>query len=119
MSRWWILLGAGLLGGCDDGGAPGLALPGDPERGRQAILREGCGSCHRIPGIPGARGSIGPALEELSQRRVLAGRLPHTVENLVRWIRTPQSIDARSAMPDTGLSEQEARDIVAYLYVEN
>lgn len=89
---------------------------GDPARGRQAIIAYGCGGCHVIPGVRRARGLAGPPLTDLDRRIYVAGVLPNTPENLVHWIRFPQQVDPRSAMPNLGLAEAEARDIAAYLY---
>jgi cytochrome c1 len=46
----------------------------------------------------------------------VAGELPNTPENLALFIETPQKIHPRSAMPALGVNDQQARDIVAYLY---
>jgi cytochrome c2 len=89
---------------------------GDPERGRAAIARYGCGSCHRIPGVPGAEGSVGPPLDGISGRTYIAGRLTNTADHLVVWIRDPKTVDERTAMPDLGVNDQDARDIASYLY---
>jgi cytochrome c1 len=35
---------------------------------------------------------------------------------LIKWIRNPQQIEPGTAMPDLGVSEDEAGDIAAYLY---
>jgi cytochrome c1 len=51
----------------------------------------------------------------LAKRRLIAGSLPNTQDNLVRWIRNPQAIDPRTAMPAMGVSERDALDISAYL----
>jgi cytochrome c1 len=42
--------------------------------------------------------------------------VPNSPENLVRWIVAPQIFSPRSAMPATGISEAEARDVATYLY---
>jgi len=89
---------------------------GDPRRGQALILRLGCGACHTIPGVEGATGLVGPSLDRIGSRDRLAGRLPNTPENLLRWIRDPQGIAPGTAMPDLGLTEQEGRDVAAYLY---
>lgn len=89
---------------------------GDPRRGRALILRLGCGACHAIPGVEGAAGLVGPPLDRIGSRDQLAGRLPNTPENLLRWIRDPQEIAPGTPMPDLGLTEQEGRDVAAYLY---
>ena len=60
-------------------------------------------------------GGIGPVLKGLSQRPYLAGALPNTPENLVRWIMHPQKYRPRSAMPEMGLTEQDAHKIADFL----
>jgi cytochrome c1 len=92
------------------------ALGGNPARGPAIAERYGCGSCHTIPGVTGARGHVGPPLLWWSRRTFIAGELPNTPENLVRWIRDPQSVEPQTAMPALGLSDAEARDVAAYLY---
>lgn len=57
-----------------------------------------------------------PPLSDLSERKYLAGVLPNTPANLVRWLRDPQTIAPGSAMPDLGVSTQVALDMAAYLY---
>lgn len=89
---------------------------GDPVQGREAILYYGCGSCHTIPGVPGADTFVGPPLNQFHQRHYIAGRLPNTAANLIEWIQHPQLIEPGTAMPNLGVSESEARDIAAYLY---
>jgi mono/diheme cytochrome c family protein len=89
---------------------------GDADRGRTALIAFECGACHRIGGIPGARGHVGPPLDDYRDRVYIAGRHPNDPEWLVRWIRHAPSLDAQTAMPDLGVSDAEARDIAAYLY---
>jgi putative membrane protein len=88
----------------------------DPDRGRVQIRRYGCGSCHSIPGIVGAAGMVGPPLANISQRVFIAGVLPNEPDNMVKWIQNPQGVDPKTAMPNMGVTTQEARDIAAYLY---
>jgi cytochrome c1 len=47
---------------------------------------------------------------------MIAGELPNSPENLVRWIKSPQSVEPGTAMPTLGLTDQQARDAAAYLY---
>jgi cytochrome c len=93
-----------------------IVAGGDPQQGALAIENYGCGACHRIPGIVGAGSMAGPPLDEWASRRYIAGKLPNQPENLIQWIRFPQAIEPDSAMPNLGVSEQEARDISAYLF---
>jgi cytochrome c1 len=85
-------------------------------KGRLAIERYGCGACHTIPGVPGARGMVGPPLATVGGRMLIAGMLTNTPQNLVRWIQGPQAVAPGNAMPNLGVSASDARDIAAYLY---
>jgi mono/diheme cytochrome c family protein len=89
---------------------------GDADRGRVALVAHECGACHRIPGIPGARGTVGPPLGDLRDRLYIAGQLPNEPDRVVGWIVDAPAHDPRTAMPDLAVSEAEARDIAAYLY---
>ena len=89
---------------------------GNARHGESLIQQYGCGSCHRIAGVPGANGNIGPPLEKLAHRVYVAGRLANTPENLIKWIRDPRAVDPSTVMPAVGLDEAGARDIAAYLY---
>ena len=89
---------------------------GDPSRGAAVIAREGCGACHSISGIAGANGRVGPPLDNVGARTIIAGLLPNTPPNMITWLRAPQSVVPGNAMPDMGLSNKDAHDIAAYLY---
>jgi cytochrome c1 len=89
---------------------------GSVRRGRDALDRYGCGSCHEIPGVAGARGLAGPSLARLGLRSYLAGRLQNRPEQLTRWIQRPQQVDPGNAMPDLSVTDADARDMAAYLY---
>jgi cytochrome c2 len=106
-----------LTGACGDSGraAPQIVSGGDPRRGRQLIEHYGCGSCHTIPGIRGARALVGPPLTHWAARSYIAGVLGNTPENLVMWIQHPRQIVPGNDMPELGVSEPEARSIAAYL----
>ena len=89
---------------------------GDPIAGQQVISKYGCDGCHRIPGVRTADGTVGPPLDQRSRRLYLGGRITNTPENLIKFIRQPRSVDELTAMPDTGVTEDDGRDIAAYLY---
>jgi cytochrome c len=93
-----------------------VRMDGNTGRGKQLILSYGCGSCHTIPGIHAARGVVGPPLMFFSRRTMIAGELPNSPENLIRWIRDPKAVEPGTAMPTLGLTEYEAHDVAAYLY---
>ncbi len=63
-----------------------------------------------------ARGQVGPPLDQFGRRAFIAGVLSNNPDNLVKWLRSPQSVIPGNAMPNTGLTEEDARDIAAYLY---
>lgn len=90
---------------------------GNPHNGPQFLRVYGCGGCHTIPSLRGADGQVGPRLDNLRTRVFVAGRLPNNAENLVRFISAPQETVPGCGMPDTGIGANEARDVVAYLYV--
>lgn len=52
----------------------------------------------------------------MGKRIFIAGLLRNTPANMVTWLLDPQEIVPGNAMPDMGLSEEQARDITAYLY---
>ncbi len=116
-----VMLAGLTLAGCKQSTAmtPAAATQitgGIPQRGALAIRQYGCGTCHTIPGIPGARATVGPGLAGISGRPYIAGVLTNSPTNLIRWIHHPQQVDPLTAMPDVGLTEPAARDIASYLY---
>jgi cytochrome c len=108
---------AAMLAACSDDARTARALTGgDPDRGKLAIRRYGCGTCHEIPSVGGAIGRVGPSLDTIGSRQYLAGRLPNTPDHLMEWIRHPQAIEPGNVMPDMTVTEADARDIAAVLY---
>jgi cytochrome c len=91
---------------------------GDRTQAPALVTRYGCGGCHTISGIPGATGKVAPPLSDLRQRVYIGGVLPNTAPNLIDWIVDPRRFSPRTAMPVTGISKEEARDIAAYLYAQ-
>jgi cytochrome c len=92
------------------------ATGGYPSRGREKMRRYGCASCHTIPGIPEADSLVGPPLTNIAGRTYIGGVLTNTPDNMIRWIQNPQGVDPLTAMPNLGVTEEDARDIAAYLY---
>jgi cytochrome c2 len=106
------------LGGCRPSATSEASLitGGDIERGRSAIGKYGCAACHTIPGIDGATATVGPPLDRIAVRTYLGGHLTNSPGNMIRWIQKPQEVDPKNAMPNMGVTDQDARDIAAYLY---
>jgi cytochrome c len=96
-----------------------IATGGDSAAGGQHLYRLGCGSCHTIPGITGAHGKVGPSLEGIASHNYVAGQLPNQPSNLERWIEHPHSFHPDTLMPELGVTNEQSRDIVAYLYSLN
>lgn len=116
-----LALAAGIAAaGCEEMRDPGPARPmvygGDPAIGNTLIREYGCGTCHTVPGVRGARGLVGPPLTKFAHRSYVAGNLPNTPQNVVSWIVNPQAVEPGTAMPDMGVTQEEARHIAAYLY---
>ena len=112
-----------MVTACGESGDAGraevlAATRGDPAAGERAIGQYGCGSCHVIPGVRQAKGMVGPPLSDYALRTYIAGNVYNTPNNLAAWIRRPDSVEPGTVMPTLGVTDQEARDIAAYLYLE-
>jgi len=117
---YFVVVLVSLLTGCS-GGVNGVPEPRSASErsiaaGRRLMASYGCGACHSIPGVPGADAMAAPPLNCFYERIYIAGRLSNTGENLTKWIQNPQLIDPGTAMPNLGVSQEEADDIAAYLY---
>lgn len=110
-----LAFGMSAIGACDRTGPPAVA-GGDAAQGKALLTQYQCGACHRIGGLPGARGNTGPSLESLGRSSYLAGRIPNDPEALVRWIMDPPAMKPGTLMPAMGVSAGEARHMAAYLY---
>lgn len=87
----------------------------DLDRGKVALQQYACVTCHVIPGVVAASNPVGPSLAGIATRGYLAGIVPNTRDNMVRWLRSPRTVDPASAMPDLGVTERDAQDIAAFL----
>lgn len=106
-----------LLAGCaNESDAPAFDTREDVALGAIAFHQYGCGACHRVPGIASADGIVGPPLVDMARRVYIARGLPNTPENMIRWIRAPQELAPRSAMPEMQVTAADAAAMVAYLY---
>jgi cytochrome c len=89
---------------------------GHPSRGREAMRKYGCQSCHTIPGVTGTKALVGPPLAGIAERSFIGGVLTNSPENMISWLRDPPAAAPRTAMPNLGVTEKDARDMAAYLY---
>ncbi len=61
--------------------------------------------------------AVAAPLIVLARQRVYIGDgLNNAPDNLIRWIVSPTHFSRQSAMPETGITEDEARHVAAYLY---
>jgi cytochrome c len=93
-----------------------LTNGGNARAGIRAIRKYSCNACHTIAGVPGARGLVGPTLNGMADRSYLAGELSNTPANMMRWIQHPREVEPHTIMPEMNVTEDDARDIAAYLY---
>ena len=89
---------------------------GDPARGEALFIQYGCGSCHALKNVRTATGMVGPPLDGIALRVIIAGHLSNTPQNMQTWIRNPQQVSPGTAMPDLNVGAEDARDITAFLY---
>ena len=94
---------------------PKLTAAANAGRGRAAMTQYACNACHKVPGSTGSDVHVGPPLGGIARRALIAGAVPTTEEQMVRWIRDPASIDPQTTMPSMQVSVQDARDIAALL----
>jgi len=83
--------------------------------GSQAFMQGGCIACHTVRGTI-AQGVIGPDLTHVGgRRRIAAGILENTPENLAHWIRNPQEVKPGALMVVPELDDATVQRIVKYL----
>jgi len=133
----WLLGGASLSLGAAltlVGVEPALSAgetysQADPavQAGMGVIMQSRCGNCHIIPGIPHADGNFGPDLGPHDDIPPVAGRNPLAIyphgsvpnnsqDDLAAWLAHPTDLKPGTAMPDLGLSQDDAEAAAAYLY---
>ena len=92
---------------------------GKPRWKRSALSNATCptsSSEHHRSTVAVGDGLVGPPLTKIALRTYLAGRIQNTPDNMARWIVNPKQIDDQTAMPVTGVTPENARHIVRYLY---
>lgn len=103
-----------LLAGCHHGRG-WQARHAQTDKAR-TLIADHCGACHRVPGVPGTDGRVGPSLASIGRQVIIAGHFVNTPDNLARWISEPQKLLPGDVMPDTGLTYEQARLVATYLY---
>jgi cytochrome c2 len=104
-----VVAAAGIAGCTPDTNAAQLAQA-------KALIAANCNACHLVPGVSGANGRVGPPLAGIANRQILAGHFANTPDNLANWIEHPQQMLPGDAMPEMGLSHEQAQTVATYLY---
>ncbi|HEY3731019.1 MAG TPA: c-type cytochrome [Steroidobacteraceae bacterium] len=87
-----------------------------PRSEAKALIGTYCAACHTVPGVARATGRVGPSLAGIARQQILAGHFANTPDTMMNWIEHPQQLLPGDAMPDMGLTSEQARTIAAYLY---
>ncbi len=91
-------------------------LDGTPQlnRGRQLLARSGCVRCHTV-NLPDGTRVAGtddpPSLQHFADKT--------TREWIYAWIKNPQAYSSTATMPNFQLSDEDARDISAFLIAQS
>ncbi|HEV2135582.1 MAG TPA: cytochrome c oxidase subunit II [Terracidiphilus sp.] len=87
----------------------------DVAAGRQIFETQACVNCHTINGTT-AKGTYGPDLTHLMSRgTIAAGAATNTPENLSAWIKDPDTFKPGAHMPAMQLTDEQIKQVVAYL----
>jgi mono/diheme cytochrome c family protein len=91
-------------------------MPGTPQLnlGRQLIVRYGCVRCHNVMQADGTRMTATddpPSLQHIAAKT--------TREWIYAWIKNPQAYATTASMPNFQLSDDDARDISAFLMAQS
>lgn len=80
------------------------------------IISKGCSSCHSLEDVPAAKGTVGPPLDDLSERIYIGGVLPNSPKKLTEFLMKPHYFHADTAMPQPRLTRQEAEYLSHFLW---
>lgn len=112
----WLVLACFGLAACD--GPPDRTPALDSasvDTGRRLVAEKGCVACHTFPDVKWPRGGLGPALQGFGRQGLIAGQLPNQPGVLMQFVRNAPELVPGTAMPAIPMSDQEARDVTAYL----
>jgi cytochrome c2 len=79
------------------------------------FIDKGCGACHVLSTVPGAVGTIGPALDGVASRDLIAGTLEVSLDNFKTWLENPGAVKPGTAMPTLGLPADDLDVLAAWL----
>ncbi len=112
----WLVLACFCLVACD-GPPDRTPTLGDANvaTGRRLVTDKGCVACHTFPDVKWPRGGLGPSLHDFARQGLIAGRLPNQPGVLMQFVRNAPGLLPGTAMPAITMTDQEARDVTAYL----
>jgi mono/diheme cytochrome c family protein len=105
----------------DDAPEEGDALAGASlENGRELVVKNGCVSCHAFTGAPPLPDARAANVKETNEIFALAPDLRFARERLrpaklVAWLLDPKSLLPDARMPKFTITNEQARDIAAYV----
>ena len=101
--------------------APATAAGGaDSAAAETLFIGKGCGACHIVSDVPGAVGTVGPALDGVASRGMIAGTLLEvSLDNFKTWLKDPGTIKPGTAMPTPGLAAEDIDVLAAWLMTLN
>ena len=79
------------------------------------FIGKGCGACHVLSTVPGAVGTIGPALDGVASRDLIAGTLEVSLDNFKTWLANPAAVKPGTAMPALGLAAEDIDVLATWL----
>lgn len=85
------------------------------EAGLRLVTEKGCVACHTFPDVKWPRGGLGPSLQGFARQGLIAGQLPNQPGVLMQFVRNAPGLLPGTAMPAITMTDQEARDVTAYL----
>lgn len=95
--------------------APRQAVELQELAGERLFFASTCSNCHAILGTT-ATAKIGPDLTHLANRKQIgAGVVENSHDNLVAWLKNPQSLKPGCKMPNFRFSDEQAQQLTAYL----
>jgi sulfur-oxidizing protein SoxX len=106
-----------LLAACIDKSQQPRSLAGaDPANGLVLVKASGCAACHVVPGVVWPQGKVGGSLVGFADRTLISGHTPNQPDELIAFLREPPTVQPGIAMPPSRMSEDDLRDVAAYLY---
>ena len=96
--------------------APAISGGGvDSAAAETLFIGKGCGACHVLSSVTGAVGTIGPALDGVASRDLIAGTFEVSLDNFKTWLDNPGAVKPGTAMPALGLASEEIDVLAAWL----